>query len=494
MLRYLLKRLFILIPLLLLISVIAFILSLSTPGDPVDRLLQSAETGEGGAGSATRMNRDKEAEKLREKLGLNLPVFYLSIQTLADIDTLYKIKNPLHHDALKRMARETGKPEMVLLWYDVQEDIKSEFRKAKDDSSRQLMKNYQIQMSASESLLEGVITSSNCEEQKLKIDSLSNLLSLIPEITKLRSKWEIGLSQYTSLYTLTHPWKRYIPSPHFYGLNNQYHYWLFGKKDVSLGAIRGDFGISFRDGQKISTRIGKAMKWTLFISITSLFIAFICSIPLGLIAGRYADSAFDKITSIIVFGLYALPGFFVASLLLILFANPDFMDWFPSSGVRDPELFDNTWTPIQRLIHYLPYLILPIICLSYASLAFISRQVRAGVIEAYSMGYVKTARAKGLSENKILIKHILPNILFPLITLLGQTLPVLFGGSVIIEGIFNIPGIGLEMYESVINFDYPMIVAIFTIIGFLTILGYLLSDILYTLVDPRVKLNSVNNE
>ncbi len=118
--------------------------------------------------------------------------------------------------------------------------------------------------------------------------------------------------------------------------------------------------------------------------------------------------------------------------------------------------------------------------------AFISRQVRVGVIDAYSMDYVKTARAKGLKESTILFKHIFPNILFPLITIFGQTLPILFGGSVIIESIFNIPGMGLEMYESVVNFDYPMIVAIFTIIGFLTILGYLISDILYAIADPRL--------
>jgi peptide/nickel transport system permease protein len=107
--------------------------------------------------------------------------------------------------------------------------------------------------------------------------------------------------------------------------------------------------------------------------------------------------------------------------------------------------------------------------------------------------YIRTARAKGLSETRILIHHALRNSLSPIITLFGQSLPMLFGGSVIIESIFSIPGMGLEIYESVINYDYPMIVALFTIIGLLTMLGNLISDVLYAWVDPRVRYTSSND-
>jgi peptide/nickel transport system permease protein len=185
--------------------------------------------------------------------------------------------------------------------------------------------------------------------------------------------------------------------------------------------------------------------------------------------------------------MYALPGFFVASMLLLLFANPDVLDWFPASGVKDPETFNPDAPFLQRAWHYLPYFILPVAALTYAQLAFISRQVRSATIEALQSEYVFAARAFGLKNSTILLKHVLPNILFPLITLAGQSLPLLFGGSVIIETIFSIPGMGMELYESVIAMDYPMIVAIFSIIGFLTMLGYLLSDILYALADPRVR-------
>lgn len=475
---------------LLLMSALAFVLSLSSPGDPVQRLLQNAESSESSSGSATRMNRDVESAKLRKQLGLDRPVFYFSIQTLADVDTLHRLKHPTHKSALKRMCRSTGQPSEVMKWYSMHQLVQTTLQEALEDTNKLLKDSYLEQVNSASSLLESSLLAHTYDDQKVRIDSLSNLFSLIPEIQDIRSLWESELSLYNVLYKEKINWKKYIPTINWHGINNQYHKWLLGDKSNSSGVIRGDFGISYRDKRAISEHLSAAIPWTLFISGISILLAFSISIPLGLMAGRYKNSFFDWISSSSVFALYALPSFFVASVLLILFANPDFFDWFPSSGVKNPETFNPEWSLIKRVQHYWPYLVLPIISMTYASFAFISRQVRAGVIEANNKDYVRTARAKGLSENEILKKHILPNILFPLITLVGQIIPLLFGGSVIIESIFSIPGMGLEMFESVINFDYPMIIAIFTLIGFLTMLGYLFSDILYALADPRVKLNS----
>ncbi len=345
MLRFILNRLLLFIPTLLLVSVIAFVLSLSTPGDPVDRLLQSAEKGEAGGGNITRMNRDLEAKKLREKLGLNLPVFYLSIQTQADIDTLHKLSSTLHRPALKRMARETGNPHLVMKWYGHTLEASNSFDFALTDSSKSIiLSNYKDQVTAAQSLFSGILLAGSKENQKIKIDSLNNLLSLIPDIRNVKSLWEISLNEYSNSYQNAATWKKYIPKLYFHGLKNQYHRWLLGKEGITKGVIKGDFGVSYRDGQKISERIGKAMKWTLLLSLFSIIIAFSFSIPLGLFAGSKANGKFDKISSLVVFALYALPGFFVASLLLVVFANPDFLDWFPSSGVKDPELFNSDWS------------------------------------------------------------------------------------------------------------------------------------------------------
>jgi len=134
----------------------------------------------------------------------------------------------------------------------------------------------------------------------------------------------------------------------------------------------------------------------------------------------------------------------------------------------------------------MPYLILPIITYTYGSFAFLSRIMRIGMIEVVSQDYIRTARAKGLSEKKVILKHALRNSLLPILTVFASIFPVAIGGSVIIEVIFSIPGMGVEVYNSILNYDYPMIITVFTITGFLTMLGYLIVDILYAVVDPRI--------
>jgi peptide/nickel transport system permease protein len=196
---------------------------------------------------------------------------------------------------------------------------------------------------------------------------------------------------------------------------------------------------------------------------------------------------FDKISGWLVFSFWSIPSFFTGTLLLVFFSNPDFLDWFPTGGVKDPSLFDPSWPVWKRIFHYLPYLVLPSATYTLTALAFLSRQVRAGVQVEMQKDYIRTARAKGVSENKIVTRHAFRNSLIPLITILGQYLPAVFGGSVIIETIFSIPGMGFEIYESIISNDYPMIVTVFTLFGFMTMLGYLLSDIGYALADPRIR-------
>jgi len=489
MLNYIVKRLFYLLPMLMLMSLLAFVLSISAPGDPVERLLNSAEKSESGA-TATRMNRNSEAQKLRHKLGLDLPGFYFSIQTVADIDTLHKVENLNHHSLLKRIARQSGKPIDVMNWYQEIVNTQESLSNLISDTSHKEIQPYKDQLNSALSLFQSILVTSNESDRQLRMDSVTTILSTIIGVRTVSSRWVTCNKSYQALYINKVWYKKYVPCIQWYGINNQYHRWLFGAGKDSPGAIRGDFGVSYRDGQRISSRLISPVKWSVSLALISLAIAFSLSIPIGLYAGSHPNSWFDKLSSGAVFGMYALPGFFVATLLLVFFANPDFNDWLPASGIKDPELFNPEWSLFQRLTHYFPYVILPIISLSYASFAFISRQVRSSVIDAYKSEYVRTAKAKGLSERRILFKHILPNSLFPLITLFGQILPLLFGGSIIIEGIFSIPGMGLEIYESVVNQDYPMIVAIFTLMGLLTMIGYLISDVLYAFADPRVSYNS----
>ena len=190
--------------------------------------------------------------------------------------------------------------------------------------------------------------------------------------------------------------------------------------------------------------------------------------------------------SLILFILYSMPSFFVGTLLLLQFANPDNLSWFPVSGIQDPTLFDPEWNMWQKIKHRLPFLILPIITYTYGSFAFLSRIMRVGMIDIVTQDYIRTARAKGLGESKVILKHALRNSLLPVITVFAAIFPMAIGGSIIIEVIFSIPGMGVEIFNSILNYDYPMIITVFTLSGFLTMIGYLVSDILYAVVDPRI--------
>jgi peptide/nickel transport system permease protein len=353
--------------------------------------------------------------------------------------------------------------------------------------------DFQSNLSACKNLLGSLCISQTRTSMDANQDSISLLLGSSALFSDVKVSWVKSLQISEKLKSKKHSWKKWIPKICWIGFQNQYHRWMFGDGEERKGIIRGDFGLSFRDGQPISERILPRFKWTVSIAAISIFLAFFIGIPTGIIAGSKVGFWFERVHGLLAFALISLPGFFVATALLVLFSNPDVLDWFPSSGVKDLSTFDPNWPFWKRIQHYLPYLILPIFSFTYASAAFISIQVRNSIREQMKQDYIRTARAKGISETRILIHHALRNSLSPIITLFGQSLPMLFGGSVIIESIFSIPGMGLEIYESVINYDYPMIVALFTIIGLLTMLGNLISDILYAWADPRVRFTTQNN-
>jgi peptide/nickel transport system permease protein len=491
MIRYTLNRLLVFIPMLVMISILAFVVSVSSPGDPVNRLL-SGNQEESADAKNGNPNLEKDKKALRHQLGLDLPVFYFSMHTLADIDTIHRFEHLNEHAFMQGLARESGRPELVVQWIN-QVHLTSALLDSLKPDSIQNSSSFQSSFNPCKNLLESLCISQTRTSMDAKQDSISLLLGSSALFSDAKVPWEKSIKIAEQLKTEKQSWKKWIPRICWNGLQNQYHRWMFGDGDERKGIIRGDFGLSFRDGQPISDRILPRFKWTLSIAFISIFIAFFIGIPTGVIAGSKVGSWFERVHGLLAFALISLPSFFVATALLVLFSNPDFLDWFPSSGVKDLSTFDPNWTFWKRIQHYLPYLILPIFSFTYASAAFISIQVRNSIREQMKQDYIRTARAKGISETRILIHHALRNSLSPIITLFGQSLPMLFGGSVIIESIFSIPGMGLEIYESVINYDYPMIVTLFTIIGLLTMLGNLISDILYAWADPRVRYSKQNN-
>ncbi len=381
MLGYVLKRILWFVPTLFAVTIIGFILLANSPGDPVNLLSNGAKASG---------NIEEQKTFWRKKLGLDLPLFYFSITTLSEPDTLYKVYDEQQLKIIKKDLKENG------------------------------------------------------------------------------------------------GYKNYIPKIIWYGYHNQYHQWLFGGAN-SKGIIRGDFGISYIKKEPVISIIKDKLIWSVFFSVVSIILAYMISIPIGIKLAEKPNSKSSKITQVTLFLLYSMPSFFVGILLLMLFANPDVISIFPPSGIKPIEGYADGASIFSKFIDSFPYMILPMICYTYSSLAFISKLTATSIHEQLGLDYIKTARAKGLSENKIIYKHALKNSALPLITVFSSVFPSIVGGSVIIESIFTIPGMGLETVKAIISQDYPIVIAVITLSSVLTIFSYLLADILYAWVDPRIR-------
>src|SRR6185437_10428847 len=226
-------------------------------------------------------------------------------------------------------------------------------------------------------------------------------------------------------------WQRYVPAIHFYGAKNQYHKW------ISNIVLHGDWGFSYDTQLPVIKEIKPRFAWTFVLSLLATILAFGISIPVGMYAAQKRGRFFDRLSTVGLFILYSLPNFFVASLLLVFFANPQFLSWFPESGVQDVVNFNNSWPLWVKMVHWAPYLVLPLIAYTYGAIAFLSRQMRAAASEIFDQEYVATARAKGLPERKVLWKHVFRNSLAPIITTFANSFPIVVTGSIVIETIFS---------------------------------------------------------
>jgi ABC-type antimicrobial peptide transport system permease subunit len=249
-----------------------------------------------------------------------------------------------------------------------------------------------------------VITQSNFEVNAMletanpsvlesKFNSLNELYANYSFLSGVKNEFDLAKVSYDAMLSQQSSWKSYVPQIIWYGSKNQYHFWLFGDGENRKGVVRGDFGYSYIDSQPINTKIWSKVWISFSFSILSVLFAYIISIPLGIYSAYKKDSKFDRISSIVVFVLYSMPGFFIGVLLLYTFANPDTLRWFPVSGIQDPTLFNPEWSFWEKTAHRAPYFILPLITYTYSSFAFLSRIMRVGVIDVFGQDYIRTARA-----------------------------------------------------------------------------------------------------
>jgi peptide/nickel transport system permease protein len=258
-------------------------------------------------------------------------------------------------------------------------------------------------------------------------------------------------------------------------------YWIWVKKLTVL-----DLGKSFSpDRRPVADRILERLPITIGLNVLSLFLILMIAIPIGVLAAVHKDSLFDKLTSIFVFIGFAMPTFWLALLLMILFGIH--LAWLPISGIRS--LNYEYLPPGGALWDLLKHLMLPVLLSAFGGLAGLSRYMRANMLEVIRQDYIMTARAKGLSERVVVYKHALRNALLPVITILGLSVPGLIGGSVIFETIFAIPGMGQLFYMAVMSRDYPTVMGILFVGAILTLLGNLIADVSYALADPRIRVS-----
>ncbi|MDO8281964.1 MAG: ABC transporter permease [Thermodesulfovibrionia bacterium] len=275
----------------------------------------------------------------------------------------------------------------------------------------------------------------------------------------------------------------------YYGLDKpitvQYGMWL--KRIVKL-----DFGESFSTDrrpvmQKIwdtkQPLIERRLFITFMINVISMFIIFLFAIPIGVSSATHQYSLYDKFTTTFVFLGFAIPSFWLALLMMMLFGIQ--LDWLPISGVKSMDY--DSLTLLGKIWDRAQHLILPLFVSSFGGLAGLSRYMRSNMLEVIRQDYITTARAKGLPESKVIYKHAMKNAVLPIITLLGLSVPGLIGGSVIFENIFGIPGMGQMFFMGVMTRDYPLIMGILTIGAFLTLIGNLLADLGYMFADPRIR-------
>ncbi len=464
MLLYVLRRLAWFVPLFFLISFLAFGLSKLAPGDAVE---QMNEKGMGMVSDNTPLERiDLIYQQTAERLGLDKPTFYINLTTAAQSDTLYRILRKSRRTTFQKLSAQYGN------WSEIQDYYHS--LRAGEEALISIPDSLKTQRNRFRSTVLELY-----EEHDNK--RIENRINRLKEINVLQEQALAIHTNYQRVKETATSYKQYIPALYWHGFDNQYHHWI-------RNFLCGDFGISLYDYKPVSQKIKSAIFWTLLINCIAIFIAYLLAIYLGVVSARKKDTRTDKGITLTLFILYSLPSFWVATLLVVFFTTPEYGAWtdiFPSTGLgnlsKDAPFWSRFWETTTHLI-------LPIFCVTYASLAFLARQTRNSMLEVLPQLYIQTARAKGLSESKVIWKHAFRNALFPLITIFGSVLPSAITGSVIIEKIFNIPGMGRLMLSSIYTQDWTVVYAILMLGAVMTMLGILIADLLYAWANPRVRL------
>lgn len=443
----------------------SFLLLKMKPGDPVLSL-----PGMSGNANSSLSVSDSRYEELYVEYGLNLPAFYFTIGNLAVPDSFNNIANPSERTFLVNLSRETGRPDVIANIYSLLVQCREE--------SKAFSLDYQWIVSREIVNL-------------LKSDSWSNFNSSYKNILVTWKTEQVPEMKATALISSelnlnTSSWKQWIPVLSFHR-KNQFQSWCEGWITADNSGIIKMYRNSRLSGLPVFSVIRKPFVVTLLISFLSLLLSVMISIPAACeLVIRRENKWVERLNNALLF-LYSVPVFWVAVLLLILLASPMFLNVFPSSGIEPLEGFPDDMGAFMRMVISIGYYVLPVIALSYGGVIFFIRLLRNGLLSEMQQDYIITARASGYKERVIVYRFALKNAFYSSLTLMWITFPALLSGSVLIENVFSIPGMGSLLIRSVQNQDHPVLIGIFMIIGIITSLSFVLLDIIQSFIDPRLK-------
>ncbi len=320
-------------------------------------------------------------------------------------------------------------------------------------------------------------------------DALIRVLTILVELTgiddalergesmesrqKVVARWQAWWSQRYDRFTVFDRFTQITGAV----TETRYYRWL--KRLVTL-----DFGISTRDGRPIVEKMRVRLPVTMLLSVLGLLFAYAIAIPIGIVSAVRRGTWFDRLMALFVYILYSFPTFWLAMWLIRIFGGSDLFGVFPAQGLHSA--MSEGWPLWRRVLDVSHHLVLPIVCLTSVSIAVLARYQRVGMIQVIDKDYMQAARARGLSRFKAILKHGLRNGIIPVVTMLGLQIPYLMSGSVVVERIFGIPGIGYETFDAILAQDQPWLLAVVTVTALMTMLGVIIADTVYAVIDPRM--------
>jgi len=464
---YILKRLLFLIPTILVVSLITFGLSNLVSGDPVS-LIMGEEIFSVSDNPEDYALWLEEYKLTASQYHLDKPTFYCAVVPSNYPDTLFRVLPMAHQNHMKSLLNKFGNWALVSRYAGGVESLQKNFLsvKNKPNNSAEINSVFnQLERATASKEIKKLLT-------KLQLAQTSdpNMRSSVNEVTQAFE--QMVTSDREGLL---------LPKFVWHGKENQYHYWL-------SGLLKGDFGKSVVDGKDVKYKIFSTLPKTLILNFLALMVSLFWGFLMGVYLATHPDNWVAKIMLTKIYAFLAIPSFWLASLLVIFFTTRDYGAWtniFPSEGfghIPEGASF------FQKISIRLSHLTLPVLSIAIPLAGVIALQLRRSLVAEMKKTYIKTAILKGISSKRVVWIHGVRNAIFPILTMFGSILPAMIGGSVAIELIFNIPGMGQLLLQSIYSKDWSVVFGILMLTAVLTIISLLLMDLLYIKMNPKLTL------